>query len=176
MSDTPYLGQTTDIILGQEFLTWLWYRSDTAPGAFTDKEGQPFSVSMEQRIVVQGGEGENLETASVSGSLSPLREARLGLATGKKVTRALLRLEKEELAWQVTLKAEDFSLNSLKTPKVEKDEEDLDVDAQLLEKLYLMETCVGLLDTLFARFLKLRLSPDWNNEVREVHAWMTRVE
>lgn len=176
MSDTPYLGQTTDIILGQEFLTWLWYRSDTAPGAFTDKEGQPFSVSMEQRIVVQGGEGENLETASVSGSLSPLREARLGLATGKKVTRALLRLEKEELAWQVTLKAEDFSLNSLKTPKVEKDEEDLDVDAQLLEKLYLMETCVGLLDTLFARFLELRLSPDWNNEVREVHAWMTRVE
>lgn len=176
MSDTPYLGQTTDIILGQEFLTWLWYRSDTAPGAFTDKEGQSFSVSMEQRIVVQGGEGENLETASVSGSLSPLREARLGLATGKKVTRALLRLEKEELAWQVTLKAEDFSLNSLKTPKVEKDEEDLDVDAQLLEKLYLMETCVGLLDTLFARFLKLRLSPDWNNEVREVHAWMTRVE
>ncbi len=175
MSDTPYLGQTTDIILGQEFLTWLWYQSDIAPGAFVDKEGQPFSVSMEQRIVVQGGEGENLETTSVSGSLSPLREARLGLATGKKVTRALLRLEKEELAWQVTLKAEDFSFNSLKTPKVEKDDEDLDLDAQLLEKLYLMETCVDLLDTLFLRFLKLRLSPDWNNEVRDVHAWMTRV-
>ena len=175
MSDTPYLGQTTDIILGQEFLTWLWYQSDIAPGAFVDKGGQPFSVSMEQRIVVQGGEGENLETTSVSGSLSPLREARLGLATGKKVTRALLRLEKEELAWQVTLKAEDFSFNSLKTPKVEKDNEDLDLDAQLLEKLYLMETCVDLLDTLFLRFLKLRLSPDWNNEIHDVHAWMTRV-
>ena len=175
MSDTPYLGQTTDIILGQEFLTWLWYQSDIAPGAFADKEGHPFSVSMEQRIVVQGGEGENLETTSVSGSLSPLREARLGLATGKKVTRALLRLEKEELAWQVMIKAEDFSFNSLKTPKVEKDDEDLDLDAQLLEKLYLMETCVDLLDTLFLRFLKLRLSPDWNNEVRDVHTWMTRV-
>ncbi|MDE7065119.1 MAG: hypothetical protein K2O70_06555 [Desulfovibrionaceae bacterium] len=175
MSDTPYLGQTTDIILGQEFLTWLWYQSDIAPGAFVDKEGRPFSVSMEQRIVVQGGEGENLETTSVSGSLSPLREARLGLATVKKVTRALLRLEKEELAWQVTLKAEDFSFNSLKTPKVEKDDEDLDLDAQLLEKLYLMETCVDLLDTLFLRFLKLRLSPDWNNEIHDVHAWMTRV-
>lgn len=80
----PYLGESTDAILGQEFLTWLWYQSDTAPGAFTDSQGAPFSVSMEQRIVVQGGEGEARETASVSGSLSPLREARFGLGTGQK--------------------------------------------------------------------------------------------
>ena len=33
----PYLGESTDSILGKEFLTWLWYQSDTAPGAFTDK-------------------------------------------------------------------------------------------------------------------------------------------
>ena len=176
MSDTPYLGQSTDIILGQEFLTWLWYQSDIAPGSFTDQQGAPFSVSMEQRIVVQGGEGDSLETASVSGSLSPLREARLGLATGKKVTRALLRLEKEDLAWQCTLKAEDFSYNSLKTPKIERDEEDTDQDAMILEKLYLMESCVALLDTLFARFLAIRLSDNWKNEVRQVHAWMTRTE
>ena len=176
MSDTPYLGQTTDIILGQEFLTWLWFQSDTAPGAFTDAKGAPFSVSMEQRIVVQGGEGDSLETATVSGSLSPLREARFGLATGKKVTRALLRLEKDDLAWQFTLKAEDFSCNSLKTPKIEKDAEDDDPDALLLEKIYLMETCLGLLDGLYTRFLKLRLSREWEQEVRQVHAWMTREE
>ena len=102
MSDTPCLD-STDNILGQEFLTWLWYQSDVAPGAFVDKEGQPFSVSMEQRIVVQGGEGDAKETATVAGTLSPLREARFGLGTGKKVTRALIRLEKEELAFQFTL-------------------------------------------------------------------------
>lgn len=83
MSDTPCLD-STDNILGQEFLTWLWYQSDVAPGAFVDKEGQPFSVSMEQRIVVQGGEGDAKETATVAGTLSPLREARFGLGTGKK--------------------------------------------------------------------------------------------
>ena len=41
MSDTPCLD-STDNILGQEFLTWLWYQSDVAPGAFVDKEGQPY--------------------------------------------------------------------------------------------------------------------------------------
>ena len=42
-------------------------------------------MNLEQRIVVQGGEGDSLETASVSGSLSQLREVRLRLRTGKKV-------------------------------------------------------------------------------------------
>ena len=170
------ISDSTDSILGKEFLTWLWYQSDVAPGAFTDGQGQPFSVSMEQRIVVQGGEGDARETASVSGSLSPLREARFGLGTGKKVTRALIRLEKEELAFQLTLKAEDFSMGSLKTPKLDKADDDADPDALLLEKFYLMETCVGLLDGLYARFLGLRLSPRWEEEVAAMRQWMTRTE
>ena len=105
---TAYSAESPDSILGREFLTWLWYQSDTAPGGFTDATGAPFAVSMEQRIVVEGGEGEARETATVCGSLSPMREARFGLGTGKKVSRALVRLEKDELAFQLSLKAEDF--------------------------------------------------------------------
>ena len=101
---------------------------------------------------------------------------KVALRTGKKVTRALIRLEKEELAFQFTLKAEDFTLGSLKTPKVEKPEEDDDPDAMLLEKIYLMEVCLGLLDSLYARFLQLRLSPQWQQEVADMRQWMTRTE
>ncbi len=168
----PYLGQTTDMVLGQEFLTWLWFRSETQPLCFKDKKGQPFTITLEQRIVVQGGEGEMLETASVSGSLSQLREVRLGLRTGKKVTRALVRFEKEDLAWQTTLKAEDFSLGSFRTPRVEHEKDD-DPDAIFLEKLYLMETCMELLDSSYAMFLEIRLSPNWDGEAREMAKWMT---
>ena len=168
----PYLGQTTDMILGQEFLTWLWFRSETSPLGFTDKEGHPFLISLEQRIVVQGGEGESLETASVSGSLSQLREVRLGLQTGKKVTRALVRFERDDLAWQTTLKAEDFAFGGFKTPKVEKEEDD-DPDAIFLEKIYLIELCLQLLDACYALFLSIRLSDAWVAESREMAAWMT---
>lgn len=169
-------SDSTDAILGQEFLTWLWYQSDTAPGAFTDAKGQPFAVSMEQRIVVAGGEGEARETASVSGSLSPLREARFGLGTGKKVTRALVRLEKDDMAFQFTLRAEDFSIGSLRTPRLDRNDADDEPDALLLEKIYLMETCLALLDALYARFLALRLSPRWQEEVTDMGLWMTRTE
>lgn len=169
-------ADSTDTILGQEFLTWLWYQSDTAPGGFVDAEGAPFAVSMEQRIVVQGGEGEARETASVSGSLSPLREARFGLGTGKKVSRALLRLEKDDLAFQLTLKAEDFSISGLKTPKLDKSDGDEDPDALLLERIYLMESCMALLDSLYARFLALRLSERWQREVADMGQWLSRTE
>ena len=75
-----------------------------------------------------------------------------------------------------TFKVEDFTLGSLKTPKVEKPEEDDDPDAMLLEKIYLMEVCLGLLDSLYARFLQLRLSPQWQQEVADMRQWMTRTE
>lgn len=174
MSDTPYLGQTVDIILGQEFLTWLWFRSESRNGSFQTADGKPFGVFMEQRIAVQGGEGESLETATVSGNMSQLREARLGLSTGKKVARALLRFERDADSWLVTLKAEDFSLNSLKTPVIEKDGEDDEPDARFLEKIYLIETCLGFLDEVYRQFLAVRLSPRWVEEVRDLRVWMER--
>lgn len=171
MNDTPYLGETTDLILGQEFLTWLWFKSATG-AIFNDETGRPFTVTMEQRIVVQGGEGENRETASVSGAYSELREARMGLTTGKKVTRALIRLERDPEEWQITLKASDFSLGSVKTPKVESDSHDDDPDAILLEKVALIEACLMMLDVVYKTFLEKRLSSEWQEEVVELRQWM----
>lgn len=175
MSDTPYLGQTMDIVLGQEFLTWLWFRSESRNGMFMTAGGTSFSIYMEQRIVVQGGEGESLETATVSGPMSQLREARLGLMTGKKVSRALLRIERDADNWQVTLKAEDFALGSLKTPAIEKgDDEGDDPDARFLEKMYLIETCLGLIDEVYRQFLTVRLSSKWSEEVQDLRIWMEK--
>lgn len=173
MSDND---KSLDAILGEEFLTWLWYQSDTAPGSFRDREGKEFQVYMERNIVVQGGEGDSLETASVSGSLSPLREARFGLGTGKKVIRAVIRLEKDDLAFQFSMKASDFSFNSLKTPKLDTGDKDDDPDALFLEKIFLEETAVNLFDDLYASFLNLRLTPKWAEEVRDMGRWLARTE
>lgn len=165
--------QNLDAIIGEEFLTWLWFKSDVEPMAFKDDSGAAFNVYMEQRIVVQGGSGQEKETATVTGSLSPLREARFGLATGKKVTRALVRLEKDGMAFQVTLRAEDFSLGSLKTPKIEHEDKDDEPDALLLEKIYLLEECLKMIDNLYRMFLTIRLSPQWPEEVVEIGRWFT---
>ncbi len=149
-----------DLILGEEFLTWLWYKSDIASSFFE----------------VQGGNGNTKETASVSGSLSPLREARFGLGTGKKVSRAFLRLEKNDLCWQFSISANDFSFQSLRLPKIGEKGQGEDPDALILEKVYLVEECLHLFDRIFETFISMRFSDDWQREVEAVRSWMTELD
>lgn len=165
-------------LLGQDFLTWLWYSGETA-GKFKGTGGEEFSARLERRVVVQGVargvEGDLLETASVSGASSELREARLGLATGKKVSRALLCLELGADCWEFSLRAGDFGLSSFKTPALAAaKEKDDDPEALLFEKIYLLEKGLGCLDALYAHFLRLRLGAGWAEEAEAVRAWMRR--
>lgn len=173
--DHAYLGEMTDIILGQEFLTWLWYKSESGGGTFKTQDNEHFALYMEQRVSVTGGEGDTKETTSVSGLMSELREAKTGLAMGKKVSKALIRIEADSEQWSGTIKAEDFSLSSFKTPKIEtKQEEGDDPDAIFLEKMYLLERGLTYLDSLFLDFLKLRFSTEWMAEAAAAGKWMTQ--
>ena len=147
-------AETVSLLLGQEFLTWLWFASETSNGLFRTREGEAFSVTVEQKVSVQGGEGEAKETAVCSGPMAELREARMGLRNGKKVNKAKVRVERDEVSWQVLLDAANFTLQGLKTPKMEmKLEEGEDPDGRILEKIYLLEKCMDYLDLVYARFL-----------------------
>ena len=75
--------------------------------------------------------------------------------------------------WQVTLKAEDFSINSLRTPPISKEDASEDPDAVFLEKMYLLDQALDMLDEMFRHFLKLRLTPaSWQAETKAVSEWM----
>ncbi|MFW6054436.1 MAG: hypothetical protein ACOC9D_00915, partial [Thermodesulfobacteriota bacterium] len=94
-------AETLAPFIGRDFLTWLWFYTDQKNGLFQSKAGEDFALFLEQRITVLGGEGESLDTAVSSGPLSELREARLGLQTGKKVSQARIRMEQDENTWLV---------------------------------------------------------------------------
>ena len=53
-------------------------------------------------------------------------------------------------------------------------EEDNDPDAAFLEKMYLMELCLGLFDACYKQFLDIRLSSLWDKEVQDMSAWMSQ--
>ena len=164
---------TLDPYLGQDFLTWLWFKSEKSSGMFRSASGEDFALYIEQRIAVQGGDGDNVETAVCSGPQAEMREARLGLTTGKKVNQARVRLEQDANEWQFQLKAEDFSFGSLKTPKVAmKAEEGDDPDGPFYEKMYLIEKALEFLDGLYLQFLRTRLGPEWREEMLALRSWI----
>lgn len=72
-----------------------------------------------------------------------------GLEAGYSITKLKIQISQEEegLEWEFTLNSE-FSFFGLKTPKIDKPEDD-DPDAALLEKLYLIGVAVGVMHTLF---------------------------
>ena len=159
--------------IGQDFLTWLWFSTETGRGSWTLHTGESVLVSMAQRVAVQGGEGESRDTATSAGPHSRLREARLGLRTGKKVDQARVHMEMDELAWQVQLRADDFALSGLRTPKVElKVEEGEDPDARFLEKMYLIDKCLEIIDLAFLSFIHIRLGDEWRSEAKAVQEWI----
>jgi hypothetical protein len=83
-------------------------------------------------------------------------------------------MEMDENSWQVQIRAEDFALSGLRTPKVElKVEEGEDPDARFLEKMYLIDKCLEVLDLAFSSFVDLRLGPDWPKEVKAVGEWIS---
>ncbi len=169
------LTERESMILGQDFLTWMWHVTEARGGVFKDRDGREFNLRMEERLSVQGGDGEGLESASVKSPSGELTEARSGLRTGKKVNRAQLRFDRDPEAWQLTLKDTDFSLSGLKTPKVEtSDREDTDPDARVLEKLFLVEQCLELLDSVYREFLTVRLSSKWAEEAKTVGVWIAK--
>ncbi len=166
-----------DAVLGQEFLTWLWFRSEKNGNVFQTPKGEEFNLYLEQKLTVRGGEGDNVETASVSGPNAQFSEAKLGIRHGKRVDRALVRFELDAGDWTIQLKADDFSLNSYKTPKVDtKLEEGDDPDSPFLEKMYLLERGVSFLDAVYRTFLELRVSAAWSNELHEFNDWLTEEE
>ena len=70
------------------------------------------------------------------------------------------------------VKALDFAL-TLRTPKIEtKNEEGDDPDAVFLEKMYLIERGYAFFDALYAMFVKLRLTPAWNVELKDFETWL----
>ena len=167
-----YIGQIKDILLGQDFLTWLWYRSENHGGRFATDKGDLFEIHLIDKVSVQGGEGDTLETATVSGPMSELKEAKLGLATGKKVTKGLVRIEAEPDGWQCMLKAEDFALGAFKTPVIEPGGDDDEPDAAFLEKMFLIERGMRFIDAAYKEFLTHRLGSKWPGELSGIRNWL----
>ena len=173
--DADQADDTMDGVLGQEFLTWLWFQSDVAPSFFRTDDGHSFLVAMRKRVTVTGFAGMDRETTAMTSFYdgAPLVEARFGLRRGKKVAHALIRLIKDDFGFDVSVKAADFSLNSLKTPKIDKSDRDDDPDSLFLEKVFLIETAVTLLDSLYRQFLGLRLDEGkWKKTTDKMMQWM----
>jgi len=160
--------------LGREFLTWLWFKSETEDGLCTLDNSQQVELCFDDKVVLQSDEVEGVQTVICQGEHSELTEARHALREGKKVTQAKIKLIIGDNEWSFTLDSTWLNLKSLKTPKVMLDTKE-DPEGLFYEKAFLLDRAISSIEQIFVKFLKIRISNEWDiKELPAIQQWMQK--
>lgn len=162
--------------LGREFLTWLWFKSDVSGGNVQIPGKKTVEVIFLDRMTLDMSDVETPQTVALKGEHSELREGLAALKEGKKIEEARISLRASDNDYTMLLKATWFSFGSFRTPPIlpgsEADPGE-GVEGKFLEKAYLIEEGMDLVDLLFEYFIKLRISDEWEStELPALHHWI----
>ncbi len=163
--------------LGQEFLSWLWYKSEERGGTvLVEESGEDIQLIFEKHMLLEYGEGESLEKVVCQGLQSELKEARTGLRQGKKLEQARIHMVRGEYEWHMTIKASLLEFRSVKVPKTldsaDEGDDDEAVEGRLLDRIGMLETAYKTIDQLLLQFIKIRISSQWPEELSRLSAWI----
>ncbi len=155
--------------VGEEFLIWLWFRSEEQDGLFKLADGTEMELYYDDRLTLEAPVSEAQQNNISGGAPSSSPEAREALRQGKRVTKAKLRLVSGGREWVATITAATLGLSGVKIPVVLSKED----DDQFYERMFLLEELDGLLRGLYQTFLTVRLQPGpWRVEVLGMRAWV----
>ena len=159
--------------IGNEFLTWLWFTIDTNPLFFKTVDETITSLYLGNRIVLENSVNEAVEIITIRGDDAGLEEGILSLRKGAVVIEMNLSYKTENQEWKFSLKGESLSFSGLKVPETGPVETQADIEGMFLEKAYLYEKAIELVNRLFHYFLQLRSSVAWNKKtVQDIKRWI----
>jgi hypothetical protein len=115
-------------------------------------------------MVLENTRTHTKETITIKGEEANMEEGLLALRKGATVAEMHLLYKAGEQHWQFSLKGESLNISNLKLPETGRMETTDDLDGIVLEKIYLAEKIVLLVNNLFSNFIKLRLSNEWNTK------------
>jgi hypothetical protein len=152
--------------LGQEFLTWLWWRSSARPD-FRHPDGSEVYVHVDEYLELRGERGAARKTVLRSGVPGASAEGKAALRGGKTVAAVRLLFARGEEEAAFTLRGEDLDVSALRLPAPEGN----DAEERLAASLERVERLYRDLDLCLRTFLEVRCSPRWDEEVSALRAW-----
>jgi hypothetical protein len=155
--------------IGQDFLTWLWFCSETRGGMMRLEAGE-FAVMVEGPLTfAMEGEGAH-EAVLRRGTPELSAEAKIALLSGKKLRRSRILIARGTETWQTTLDADQFTFRGLKLPEGEK----LDAISRFQARMTMIKTFLDAFYGMYDRFLKERNDPKlWAATQKQIHMWVT---
>ena len=157
--------------LGRELLTWLLWKSD-AGDVVAHVDGEDVTVLLTGPVTLQGVAGDATELRAKGYYAAYAKVVRQALAKGLLIHQARLRFvsgpTEDERLYEVTLDAEQFAFRQVRLPQILSEEP----DEALLERLALTDHVCALVDAVWASFVEIRSTSEWENEiVPAIRAW-----
>jgi hypothetical protein len=151
--------------LGNEFLTWLWFVIENDPGYLKNISPDLSSLETGNRIVLENRQHQTVERVTIKGDDANLEEGILALQKGALVAEINLSFKAGDQEWRFSIKGESLNISGFKPPFTGPVETAKDVEGAVLEKVYLYEQAIQLVDNLYKNFIKIRASSQWPSKV-----------
>jgi recombination associated protein RdgC len=155
--------------VGEEFLTWLWYRSERDEGHFDIEGGGTLELHFDNQLTLEANLAEAERTKLTGGAPSFSPEAKEALRRGKRVAQAKVRIIRDAREWIMTITGRSLALSGLKIPAVLSREE----DDQFYERMELLDEADAAVRALYASFIAVRIDADaWATELAAMREWV----
>jgi len=98
---------------------------------------------------------------------------------GKKLEQARVLIGHGNYEYSLTLSGALLEFKNVRLPKTEATENDKgdnpeELEGMILERVYLIEEVIRLVNELFKMFLVIRVSSDWNEELFKMKEWVEK--
>ena len=176
----------TKSFLGREFLTWLWFKSETLQQPIRlesnhlskEKKNLMIEFWIDDRIFFQPYNKLGHDNILRGGNPSRSDEATASLANGRVIKEIKIGIKIEEHGdYTAILNAEDLHPKSLQVPQNHastSDEDSTDDFDILLKRLQDTEVFLEALDGLFSLFIVERSSKSWEgSQIAKMKKWVS---
>lgn len=160
--------ETNRTFLGREFLTWLWFVSETQHHKVKVEGLGEFMLYVDDKIVLNAAGGSVHENILKGGTPAYATEAQTALLNGKLVHEAKFILQKDDQEWLWAMKADDLALRGVRLPNVAEG----DAETHMSRRFEFMEMLTSVVDTLFREYISIRLSNRFKSEAENLALWI----
>ena len=160
--------------VGDEFLTWLWFTLEKDNRILQRIDPDIAALEIGNRMVFENRyRKDSDETVTIKGEEANMDEGLLALKKGAMVTEVNLVYRSGDQEWRFNLKGESLNISSLRVPETGKVETKDDIEGAVIEKAFLCEKIIRLINGLFNHFIKLRVSTEWTSKtVPAIRKWI----
>lgn len=154
--------------LGKEFLSWLWFRSESDGRAIRLRSDDSATLMSDKTLRMKCDYGVSGTMVLSTEEPTSRPEAKAALRVGKSPVKLGMILGGAAGEFRFTFSADNLSISGLTVPE---DKSDGDWRAQLEQRFESVSDAAALIDALFEMFLLERTARDWDDTQDAMQSW-----